>query len=179
VGAEQEQRVGDATRRDGPAGCYAGVPAVFQQHTCLNRGGSTREQEDPKVHEGISIANQSGSIVFSHKSTTSSSSYPLLITRARPQHLKKAPRPSHRTSSNPFAETSPPWQANRRHHGSPLGIPLRPSSTHYNPPASFFATHGTSPPSSSFHLQSCSSREFTFHPFSSTSKATPRFALTH
>jgi hypothetical protein len=47
AGAEQEQRAGDATRRDGPAGGYAGVPAVFRQHTCASRGGSARDQEDP------------------------------------------------------------------------------------------------------------------------------------
>jgi hypothetical protein len=29
VGAEQEQRAGDVTRRDGPAGGYAGVPAML------------------------------------------------------------------------------------------------------------------------------------------------------
>jgi hypothetical protein len=46
-------------------------------------------------------------------------------------------------------------------------------------PASFFVTHGTSPPSSISHRRSCSSREFTFRLFSSTTKVTPRFALTH
>jgi hypothetical protein len=45
VGAEQEQRAGDATRRDGPAGGYAGVPAVFQPHTCVSGGGSARKRE--------------------------------------------------------------------------------------------------------------------------------------
>jgi hypothetical protein len=34
-------------------------------------------------------------------------------------------------------------------------------------------------PSSSSRRQSCSSREFTFCLFFSTTKATPRFALTH
>jgi hypothetical protein len=44
------------------------VPAVFQWHTCVSRGSSAREQEDPEVREGVGIANQSGSIVLSHGS---------------------------------------------------------------------------------------------------------------
>jgi hypothetical protein len=43
AGAEQKRRIGDATRRGGPAGGYAGVPAVFQQHTCVSRGDSVHE----------------------------------------------------------------------------------------------------------------------------------------
>jgi hypothetical protein len=43
VRAVQEQRAGDATKRGGPAGGYAGVPAVFQQHTRVNKGGSARK----------------------------------------------------------------------------------------------------------------------------------------
>jgi hypothetical protein len=81
AGAEQEQRAGDATRHDGPAGGYAGVPAVFRQHTCVSRGGSAREQEDLEVRGGVGIANQSGSIVSSQGSMTSSSSYPSLIAQ--------------------------------------------------------------------------------------------------
>jgi hypothetical protein len=81
VRAEREQRTGDATRRGGPAGGYAGVPAVFQQHTCVSRGGSAREQEDLEVRGGVGIANQSGSIVSSQGSMTSSSSYPSLIAQ--------------------------------------------------------------------------------------------------
>jgi hypothetical protein len=77
----------------------------------VSRGGSAREQEDSKVRGGIGIANQCGSIISSHKSMTSSSSYSSSIARARPQYLKKAPGLSHRASSNPFAETSPPWQS--------------------------------------------------------------------
>jgi hypothetical protein len=46
-------------------------------------------------------------------------------------------------------------------------------------PASFFITHEISSPSSSSHRQSCLPREFTFHPFFSTTKVTPRFALIH
>jgi hypothetical protein len=46
-------------------------------------------------------------------------------------------------------------------------------------PANFFVTHGISS-SLSFSLRwSYSPREFTFHPFFSTTKATPRFALIH
>jgi hypothetical protein len=43
VRAEREQHAGDATWRGGPAGGYVGVPTVFQQHTCVSRGGSARE----------------------------------------------------------------------------------------------------------------------------------------
>jgi hypothetical protein len=32
----REQCAGDATGRGGPAGSYAGVPAVFQWHTCVS-----------------------------------------------------------------------------------------------------------------------------------------------
>jgi hypothetical protein len=83
---------------------------VFQRQTCVSRGGLAREQEDPEVHGGVGLANQSGSIVSSHKSTASSSSYSSSIARARPQHLEEAPEPPHRASSNPFAETSSLWQ---------------------------------------------------------------------
>jgi hypothetical protein len=93
VRAERERSTGDATRRGDPAGGYAGVPTVFLQHTCMSRGGLAHEQEDPEVHGGVGIANQSGPIGFSQKSTTSSSSYPSLIARARPQHLEEAPGP--------------------------------------------------------------------------------------
>jgi hypothetical protein len=111
VRAEREQRAGDATRRGGPAGGYAGVPAVFLQHTRVGRGGLAREQEDPEVRGRVSIANQSGPIGFSHKSTTSSSSYPLLIARARPQHLEEAPGPPIEPLPSLCAGTSPPWQS--------------------------------------------------------------------
>jgi hypothetical protein len=77
------------------------VPAVFQRHTRVSRGSSAREQENPEVRGGVGIANQSGSIISSHKSTTSSSSYSSPIVRARPQHLMKAREPSHRASSIP------------------------------------------------------------------------------
>jgi hypothetical protein len=77
------------------------VPVVFRQHTCVSRRGSAREQEDPEVRGGVGIANQSGSIVSSHKSTTSSSSYSSSIAQARPQHLEETPKPSHRASSIP------------------------------------------------------------------------------
>jgi hypothetical protein len=66
VRAVQEQRAGDATKCGSPAGDYASVPAVFQRHTCVSRGDSVHEQEDPEVRGGVSIANQSGFIVLSH-----------------------------------------------------------------------------------------------------------------
>jgi hypothetical protein len=49
VRAEREQRAGDVTRRGDPAEGYAGVPAVFQRHTRVSRGGLTRERVDPEV----------------------------------------------------------------------------------------------------------------------------------
>jgi hypothetical protein len=110
AGADRERSTGAAARYGGPAGGYAGVPAVFQRHTRMSRGDLAREQEDREVRGGVGLANQSGSIVSSHKSTASSSSYSSLIARARPQHLEEAPEPPHRASSNPFAETSSPWQ---------------------------------------------------------------------
>jgi hypothetical protein len=62
---EREWCIGDVTRRGGPAGGYAGVPAVFQQHTRVSRGGSAHEQENLEVRERVSMANQSGPIGFS------------------------------------------------------------------------------------------------------------------
>jgi hypothetical protein len=59
-----EQRTGDATKSDGPAGGYAGVPTVFLQHTRVSSGGLTREQENPEVREGVGIANQSSPTGF-------------------------------------------------------------------------------------------------------------------
>jgi hypothetical protein len=100
-----------------------GVPAVFQQHTCVSRGGSAREQENPEVHEGVGIANQSGPIGFSHKSTTSSSSYSSPIVRARPQHLEEAPGPPPPPPSSLFDPYMPEHhrrgKADYRHHRSP------------------------------------------------------------
>jgi hypothetical protein len=66
AGAKQKWCTGDATKCSGPAGGYAGVPTVFQQHTRMCSGGSAREQGNPKVRGGVGIANQSSSIVLSH-----------------------------------------------------------------------------------------------------------------
>jgi hypothetical protein len=82
VRAEREQCAGDATRRGGPTGCYAGVQTVFLQHTPVRRGGLASEQENPEVRGGVGVANQSGSIVSSHKSMTSSNSYSSSIAQA-------------------------------------------------------------------------------------------------
>jgi hypothetical protein len=46
-------------------------------------------------------------------------------------------------------------------------------------PANFFVTHGISSPSSTSRRQSFSPRDFTFHLFFFTTKATPRFSLIH
>jgi hypothetical protein len=138
VRAEREQRAGDATGRGDSAGGYAGVPAVFQRHTCVSRGDAVHEQEDPEVRERVSIANQSGPIGFSHKSTTSSSYYSSLIARARPQHLEETPRPPSSLFNLCMPKPHCHGKASYHHHGSPWGISLRPSSTHYNPLTSFF-----------------------------------------
>jgi hypothetical protein len=42
------------------------VPTVFLQHTRVSSGGLAREQENPKVHGGVGIENQSSSIVLLH-----------------------------------------------------------------------------------------------------------------
>jgi hypothetical protein len=89
AGAEQKRRTGDAIRRGDPAGGYAGVPTVFLQHTRVSRGGLAREQVGPEVRREVSLANQTGSIISSHKSTTSSSSYFSSIA----QHLEETPEP--------------------------------------------------------------------------------------
>jgi hypothetical protein len=86
------------------------VPTVFLQHTRVSSGGLACEQENPEVRKGVGLANESGPIGFFHESTTSSSSYPSPIVRAKSQYLKKAPRFSYRASLNPFTETSP-WQS--------------------------------------------------------------------
>jgi hypothetical protein len=46
-GSKQEQRAGVATKRSGPAGSYAGVPAMLQRHTCVSKESLAREQVDP------------------------------------------------------------------------------------------------------------------------------------
>jgi hypothetical protein len=115
--SKREQRAGDATKRGGPAGGYAGVPAVFQWHTCGRRGSSTREQENPEVREGVGIANQSGSIILSQGSTTSNSSYPSLITQ--PTTITTYPCEEYPSGHSP--PITIPWQASSsfmesRHH---------------------------------------------------------------
>jgi hypothetical protein len=107
AGAEQKRRTGDATKRGDPAGGYAGVPTVFQWHTRVSSGSLAREQENPEVHGGVGIANQSGSIVSSHKSTTSNSSYPLLI--AQPTTVTTGHREKYLSGHSP--PTTIPWQA--------------------------------------------------------------------
>jgi hypothetical protein len=89
IGAVRSRRVSSFASR--------GVrSAMLWHHMCVGKGSSTREQENPRVHGEVGIANPFGSIVSSQRSTTSSSSYSSSIVRARPQHLKKAREPSHR-----------------------------------------------------------------------------------
>jgi hypothetical protein len=107
VRARREQRVRNATRRSGPAGGYASVPIVFLQHTRVSSGGSAREQENFEVRAGVGIATQSGSIVSSQGPTTSSSSYPSLITQ--PTTVTTDHREENPSGHSP--PTAIPWQA--------------------------------------------------------------------
>jgi hypothetical protein len=61
----------------------------------------SREQGNPEVRRGVSIANQSGPIGFFHESTTSSNSYSSPIDQVRPQHLEETPGSPPRVSSIP------------------------------------------------------------------------------
>jgi hypothetical protein len=87
--------------------------------SCVSRGGSAHEQENPKVRGGVGVANQSGSIIFSHKSTTSSSSYSSSIARARPQHFKQAPGPPSSLFDPCMPEHHRRGNVDYRSHGSP------------------------------------------------------------
>jgi hypothetical protein len=109
VRAAQEQCAGDATRHGSPTRSYAGVPIVFLQHTRVSRGGLAREQENPEVCGEVGIVNQSGSIVSSHKSTTSSNSYSSSIFSVPEPHHRRAlliVNPVHRRNS--LSTHSPP-----------------------------------------------------------------------
>jgi hypothetical protein len=75
----------------------------------VSSGGLAHEQENPEVHEGVGIANQSGPIGFFLESTTSSNSYSSPIARARPQHPEEAPEPPIQPLRSLYAETSLPW----------------------------------------------------------------------
>jgi hypothetical protein len=78
---EQEWRTGDATRHSGPTRMLRGcADHVFAAHA-REQWKLSCEQENPEVRGGVSIADQSGSIVSSQGSTTSSSSYPSLIAQ--------------------------------------------------------------------------------------------------
>jgi hypothetical protein len=141
-GQRCKSRTGTARRR-------CGVPAVFQQHTCVSRGSSAREQEDLEVRGGVGIVNQSGSIVLSQGSATSSSSYPSLI--AQPTTVTTGHREEYPSGHPP--PTTIPWQPS-----------LSPTEPRYRR-----ALLTADPVHTGIH----------FPPFSSTTKATPRFAMTH
>jgi hypothetical protein len=76
-------------------------------------------------------------------------------------------------TSTTSSETSSPWKSRLSspqitvRNNSP--VILRPLQF----PASFFVVHGISSPSSTSHCRSCSSREFIFRPFFSTTKVCP------
>jgi hypothetical protein len=94
------------------------VPTVFQRHTRMSRGGLTREWVDPEVRGGVGLANQSGSIVSSHKSTTSSSSYPSLIaqpTTATTGHREEYPSGHPPPTTNPRQASSSPDEPLQSH----------------------------------------------------------------
>jgi hypothetical protein len=119
---EREWRTGAAATHGGPASNCVGMPDVFVQCICVSRGSSTCEQENPEVREGVGIANQFGPIGFSHKFTTSSSSYSSPIARARPQHLKI-------TQAKPTTVTTDHRKGYPSSHSLPTTIPRQASSS--------------------------------------------------
>jgi hypothetical protein len=123
------------------------VPIMFQQHTRMSSEGSAREQENPEVHGGVGLANQSGSAVSSQGSTTSSSSYLSSIVRARTQHLKKAREPSRRALliSDPVHRRNSLFACSSPQPKLPQGLP-----DSLNLPNAGDSFAGTSPLSSYF-----------------------------
>jgi hypothetical protein len=101
----------DATKHGSPARSCAGVPAVFQWHTCVSREGLACEQMDPggsrrscpsepiRLCRFVPGVHDIQQLLF------------LVDRRARPRHLEEAREPSYRASSDPFARTSSPWQS--------------------------------------------------------------------
>jgi hypothetical protein len=73
----------------------------------------------------------------------------------------------------------PRGSLNRYHHESPLELPLRPFSNHYNPRRTSSSPMESHHRRAHLYRRSCSPREFTFRVFSFITKATPRFALIH
>jgi hypothetical protein len=133
------------------------MPDVFLQCMCVSRGSSTREQENPEVREGVGIANQFGPISFSHKFTTSSSSYSSSIAEQDHNTSKKLLDP-HRASSIPVCQNiiamAKPTGITTGHreeypfgHSPPTTIPWQASSSfphrnlatveHFSPPILF------------------------------------------
>jgi hypothetical protein len=111
VRAEREQRAGDATGRGDSAGGYAGVPTVFQQHTCVSSGGLAREQENPEVRRGVGIANQSGSIVLSHGPRHPAAPIPRRSSEQDHNTSRKLVNPLIELLRSLYAGTSSPWQS--------------------------------------------------------------------
>jgi hypothetical protein len=111
VGAEQKQRTGDAIRHGGLAGSYASVPAVSQRHTRVSSGGLACEQENPEVRKGVSIANQSGSIILSHGPQHPATTIPCRSSEQDHNTSRKLVNPLIELLRSLYAETSSPWQS--------------------------------------------------------------------
>jgi hypothetical protein len=107
---------------------------------------------------------------------TSSNSFPSSIAEQN-HDISKKPLNPHRVSSIPeyqnIIAVAKPSIVTTDHVRNISPVIFHPLQF----PANFFATHGISSPSSTSRHQSFSPRDFTFHPFFSTTKATPRFAL--
>jgi hypothetical protein len=111
VRAEREQRAGDATGRGDSTGGYAGVSAMFQQHTCVSSGGLAREQENPEVRGGVGIANQSGSIILSHGPRRPAAPIPRRSSEQDHNTSRKLVNPLIELLRSLYAGTSSPWQS--------------------------------------------------------------------
>jgi hypothetical protein len=147
----------------------------------VSSGGLACEQENPEVRGGDGIANQFGSIVLSHDPRRPAAPIP-----------RRSSEQDHNTSGklvNPLIEPLriPSPEHRRRGKSQPPSprITVRNTSPVILHPVQSpgkllrLSRTGTSSPSSTSHHRSYLPREFTFHPLSSTTKATPRFALTH
>jgi hypothetical protein len=113
VEAERERRPCEWLRKYA-ASARTGAVRSRRVSSCVGRGCSTREQENPEVRGGIGIANQAGFIVSSQGSTTSSSSYSSSIAEQdhkSPRGLSLRPFSTH---YNPQQTSSSPTESRHR-----------------------------------------------------------------